>query len=89
MVVLAPQSEFGVAPPPTTPYSIVSNIPLWENSRKFRDGDMSVAAKLKHIYPRFGPTHYVAQVRPPRPTGIPPPPPVSHEGPHDANRSSR
>lgn len=63
MVVLTTQSEFGHAPPPQTPYSIVSNIPLWENSQKLLEGDASIIARLKHIYPRFGPTQYVAQVR--------------------------
>lgn len=63
MVVLTTQSEFGHAPPPQTPYSIVSNIPLWENSQKLLEGDASIVARLKHIYPRFGPTQYAAQVR--------------------------
>lgn len=63
MVILQTQSEFGEAPPPQTPYSIISNIPKWEVNEKIRDGDMSIVSKLKHIYPRFGPTHYVGQVR--------------------------
>lgn len=62
MVVLTPQSDFGKAPPPQTPYSIITNIPTWDNSQKIRDGDFSLVAKLTHIYPRFGPTQYVAQV---------------------------
>lgn len=62
MAALTPQSDFGQAPPPQTPYSIITNIPMWKNSQKIRDGDFSIVAKLVHIYPRFGPTHFVAQV---------------------------
>ena len=62
MVVLKPQSDFGHAPPPQTPYSIISNLPGWGMLRNFRDGDMSPMAKVVHIYPRFGPTHSAAMV---------------------------
>ena len=56
MVVLKTQSEFGHAPPPQTPYSVISNLPGWDLLEQVRDGDMSPMAKVVHIYPRFGPT---------------------------------
>lgn len=62
MVVLRPQSDFGHAPPPQTPYSIVTNLPGWGMLQGFRDGDMSAMARVVHIYPRFGPTHFAAKV---------------------------
>ncbi|KAH0492383.1 hypothetical protein TgHK011_007341 [Trichoderma gracile] len=62
MVVLRPQSEFGHAPPPQTPYSIISNLPGWGMLQGFRDGDMSPMAKVVHIYPRFGPTQFAAKL---------------------------
>ena len=72
MVILKTQSEFGHAPPPQTPYSIVSNLPGWELLKQVRDGDMSPMARVVHIYPRFGPTHFARQVSSPRfPYAIP------------------
>lgn len=62
MVVLRTQSDFGHAPPPQTPYSIITNIPGWQLAKGVRDGDKAPLSKLVHIYPRFMPTHYVAQV---------------------------
>ncbi len=62
MVVLRPESEFGHAPPPQTPYSIVTNLPGWDVARTIRDGDMSALSRIVHIYPRFSPTHYAAEV---------------------------
>ncbi|KAH8807223.1 pyridoxal phosphate-dependent transferase [Xylogone sp. PMI_703] len=62
MVVLKPQSEYGHAPPPQTPYSIVTNIPGWDKLQKVRDGDMSPMGGVVHIYPRFSPTHFAAQL---------------------------
>jgi cystathionine gamma-synthase len=62
MVVLRTQSDFGHAPPPQTPYSIISNLPGWGMVQGFRDGDMSAMAKVVHIYPRFGPTQFAAMV---------------------------
>ncbi|RFU73624.1 cystathionine gamma-synthase [Trichoderma arundinaceum] len=62
MVVLKPQSDFGHAPPPRTPYSIISNLPGWDMLQGFRDGDMSPMARVVHIYPRFGPTQFAAQL---------------------------
>lgn len=62
MVVLTTQSEFGHAPPPQTPYSIISNLPGWELGKSIRDGDTAPLAKLVHIYPRFAPTQFTAQL---------------------------
>ncbi|KAJ6442412.1 coagulation factor 5/8 type domain protein [Purpureocillium lavendulum] len=62
MVVLRPQSEFGHAPPPQTPYSIVTNLPGWDVAKAIRDGDMSALARIVHIYPRFSPTQYAAEL---------------------------
>lgn len=63
MVVLKTESEFGHAPPPQTPYSIISNLPGWEMLERFREGDLSPMAKVVHIYPRFTPTHAAREVR--------------------------
>jgi cystathionine gamma-synthase len=63
MVILKTQSEFGHAPPPQTPYSIITNLPGWDMLRDFRDGDMSPMAKVVHIYPRFTPTQSARTVR--------------------------
>lgn len=62
MVVLRPQSEFGHAPPPQTPYSIISNLGTWEENRLFREGDPETLGRLVHIYPRLKPTHYAARL---------------------------
>ncbi|RDW56381.1 hypothetical protein BP5796_13203 [Coleophoma crateriformis] len=62
MVVLKPQSAFGHAPPPQTPYSFVTNVPEWDQLRRVRDGDMTAMAGVVHIYPRFSPTQFVAQL---------------------------
>lgn len=62
MVILKPQSEFGHAPPPQSPYSIITNLPSWDLWYNLREGDSSPLARLVHIYPRFAPTHSVAQV---------------------------
>ncbi|KAI5466109.1 pyridoxal phosphate-dependent transferase [Mariannaea sp. PMI_226] len=62
MVVLRPQSEFGHAPPPQTPYSIITNLPTWANAKAFRDGDSSAMAKVVHVYPRLMPMQFVAQL---------------------------
>ncbi|OAQ70668.1 cystathionine beta-lyase/cystathionine gamma-synthase [Pochonia chlamydosporia 170] len=58
MVVLKTQSEWGHAPPPQTPYSIISNLPGWDMLKGVRDGDMSPLARVVHIYPRLSPTHF-------------------------------
>ncbi|KAG5988001.1 hypothetical protein E4U54_004807 [Claviceps lovelessii] len=58
MGILRTQSEFGHAPPPQTPYSIITNIPGWDMLKAFRDGDMSPLDRIVHIYPRLSPTLY-------------------------------
>ncbi|UNI22128.1 Cystathionine gamma-synthase [Purpureocillium takamizusanense] len=62
MVVLKPQSDFGHAPPPQTPYSIITNLPGWDQARSIRDGDMSALSRIVHIYPRFAPTQFAAEL---------------------------
>ncbi|KAL7949632.1 pyridoxal phosphate-dependent transferase [Trichoderma barbatum] len=62
MVVLRTQSDFGHAPPPQTPYSIISNLPGWNLLQGVRDGDMSPFSRIVHIYPRFGPSQFAAQL---------------------------
>jgi cystathionine gamma-synthase len=64
MVVLKTQSEVGHAPPPQTPYSVITNLPGWNVARAIREGDPAPMKRLVHIYPRFMPTHYSAQVSP-------------------------
>ncbi|KAM0342763.1 hypothetical protein ACHAPU_009255 [Fusarium lateritium] len=60
MVLLQTQSEFGHAPPPQTPYSVITNLPGWHVASAIRDGDPTPLKKLVHIYPRFMPTHHSA-----------------------------
>ncbi|EXM27560.1 hypothetical protein FOTG_06010 [Fusarium oxysporum f. sp. vasinfectum 25433] len=62
MVVLKTQSEVGHAPPPQAPYSVITNLPGWDVARAIREGDPAPMKKLVHIYPRFMPTHYSAQL---------------------------
>ncbi|KAH6898562.1 pyridoxal phosphate-dependent transferase [Thelonectria olida] len=62
MVILRPQSEFGCAPPPQTPYSIITNLPTWANAKAFRDGDPTPLSKIVHLYPRFLPMQFAAQL---------------------------
>ncbi|KAK7414319.1 hypothetical protein QQX98_006836 [Neonectria punicea] len=62
MVVLRPQSEFGHAPPPQTPNSIITNIPTWDVAKAFRDGDPSPLSRIVHLYPRFLPMQFAAQL---------------------------
>lgn len=62
MGILRTQSEFGHAPPPQTPYSIITNIPGWDMLKAFRDGDMSPLDRIVHIYPRLSPTLYARTV---------------------------
>ncbi|KAF5666114.1 cystathionine gamma-synthase [Fusarium circinatum] len=62
MVVLKTQSEFGHAPPPQAPYSVITNLPGWDVARAIREGDPAPMKKLVHIYPRFMPTQYSAQL---------------------------
>ncbi|KAG5982778.1 hypothetical protein E4U55_001384 [Claviceps digitariae] len=58
MGILRTQSEFGHAPPPQTPYSIVTNLPGWDMTKAIREGDLSPLARIVHIYPRLSPTLY-------------------------------
>lgn len=62
MTVLQTQSEFGHAPPPQTPYSVITNLPGWDVARAIRDGDPTPMKRIVHIYPRFLPTHHATQV---------------------------
>lgn len=62
MVILKTESEFGYAPPPQTPYSIISNLPGWEMLKGVREGDMAPLGRVVHIYPRLSPTHFVRTV---------------------------
>lgn len=62
MVILRTQSEFGHAPPPQTPYSVISNLAGWELLLRVRDGDMSPMAKVVHMYPRIFPTQFAREV---------------------------
>ncbi|KAF7544568.1 hypothetical protein G7Z17_g9855 [Cylindrodendrum hubeiense] len=62
MVVLKTQSEFGHAPPPQTPYSIITNIPSWKVAQAFRDGDPGPLSRIVHLYPRFLPMQFSAQL---------------------------
>ncbi|TWU76944.1 hypothetical protein ED733_007089 [Metarhizium rileyi] len=59
MVVLKAESEWGHAPPPQTPYSIISNLPGWDMLKGIRDGDLGPLSRVVHIYPRLSPTHHV------------------------------
>lgn len=64
MVVLNPNStEFGHSVPPETKYAITTHVPKWESVVKVRDGDMSLMARVVHIYPRFMPWSYSREVR--------------------------
>ncbi|KAH7163042.1 pyridoxal phosphate-dependent transferase [Dactylonectria estremocensis] len=62
MVILKTQSEFGHAPPPQTPNSIITNIPTWKVAQAFRDGDPTPLAKIVHLYPRFLPMQFAAKL---------------------------
>ncbi|KAF4967868.1 hypothetical protein FSARC_4667 [Fusarium sarcochroum] len=62
MVVLKPRSEFGHAPPPQTPYSVITNLPGWDVAKAIRDGDHTPMQRIVHIYPRFVPMHFAAQL---------------------------
>ncbi|GKU05210.1 cystathionine gamma-synthase [Fusarium langsethiae] len=62
MTILKTQSEFGHAPPPQTPYSVITNLPGWDVAKAIRDGDHAPMKRVVHIYPRFVATHYAAQL---------------------------
>ncbi|KAK2050196.1 cystathionine gamma-synthase [Colletotrichum somersetense] len=61
MPVLKPNAEFGHCVPPESDYGITTYAPGWDTSIKFREGDPAVIARVKHIYPRFGPFGPVAK----------------------------
>ncbi|KAI1812990.1 cystathionine gamma-synthase [Poronia punctata] len=54
--------EFGTSLPPQGPHTITVHLPGYENAKAIRDGDQSVLAKLKSIYPRFCPFGLSAQL---------------------------
>lgn len=62
MAILSTQSKFGHAPPPQTPYSIVTNIPGWDMLKAFRNGDKRPLQKIVNIYPRLAPTMHAKKV---------------------------
>ncbi|KAG5971043.1 hypothetical protein E4U56_007123 [Claviceps arundinis] len=62
MAILSTQSKFGHAPPPQTPYSIVTNIPGWDMLKTFRDGDKRPLQKIVNIYPRLAPTTHAKKL---------------------------
>lgn len=62
MGILRTESEFGHAPPPQTPYSIITNLPGWDMLKRIREGDMAPFAKVVHIYPRLSPTVHARTV---------------------------
>ncbi|KAF4455468.1 hypothetical protein F53441_2258 [Fusarium austroafricanum] len=62
MVILKTKSEFGHAPPPQTPYSVITNLPGWDVALALREGDPSPMKRVVHIYPRYMPTHYPAHL---------------------------
>ncbi|KAF3016194.1 hypothetical protein E8E14_010888 [Neopestalotiopsis sp. 37M] len=51
----AVQTPFGHSLPPEGAHTITFHVPKWESAIKFREGDMSLVARLKSIYPRFMP----------------------------------
>ncbi|KAK6221091.1 hypothetical protein LQW54_001664 [Pestalotiopsis sp. IQ-011] len=49
------ETPFGHSLPPEGAHTITFHVPKWESAVKFREGDMSLVARLKSIYPRFMP----------------------------------
>lgn len=60
------ETPFGHSLPPEGAHTITFHVPKWESAVKFREGDMSLVARLKSIYPRFMPFGPSAVVRPQR-----------------------
>lgn len=58
------ETPFGHSLPPEGAHTITFHVPKWESAVKFREGDMSLVARLKSIYPRFMPFGPSAVVRP-------------------------
>ncbi|CAN8099395.1 unnamed protein product [Discula destructiva] len=48
-------TEWGHSCPPEGPHTITTHMPGWDTAIRFRDGDASLFAKLRSIYPRFSP----------------------------------
>lgn len=55
-------TEFGHSLPPEGPHTVSFHFPGWNTAIRFRDGDMSIFAQLKSIYPRFTPFGPARQV---------------------------
>jgi cystathionine gamma-synthase len=56
------ETPFGHSLPPEGPHTVTFHFPTWAAAVRFRDGDMSLMAKIKSIYPRFMPFGPSAQV---------------------------
>lgn len=48
-------TPFGHSLPPEGPHTITLHAPGWDAAMRFRDGDFSVIAQLRSVYPRFFP----------------------------------
>ena len=57
------ETQFGHALPPFPPHSITVHIPKWAAMLEFIDNAQAVAARVKSLYPRFGPFGNVKEVR--------------------------
>lgn len=55
-------TEPGHSCPPEGPHTITTHLPGWDDAIRFRDGDMTIIAKLRSIYPRFTPFGPARQV---------------------------
>lgn len=65
MAVVKPiTTEFGHSIPPEGPHTVTFHIPRWETGMRFRDGDMTVFAQLRSLYPRFCPFGPAREVSP-------------------------
>ncbi|KAI1866491.1 hypothetical protein JX265_007792 [Neoarthrinium moseri] len=53
--ITAVETPFGHSLPPEGPHTVTLHAPKWESALRFRDGDMSLFAQLKSVYPRFFP----------------------------------
>ncbi|KAK7714102.1 hypothetical protein SLS64_004199 [Diaporthe eres] len=62
MSVRAITTEFGHSLPPEGPHTITFNIPGWDTAMRFRDGDMTMFARLRSMYPRFAPFGPIRQL---------------------------
>lgn len=62
MPVRAITTEFGHSLPPEGPHNITFNIPGWDAAMRFRDGDVTIFARLRSMYPRFAPFGPIRQL---------------------------